>query len=41
MLVKAGLEARGFRMGGLRRPLKDASPEQSAAFVALLDAAGL
>ncbi len=41
MLVKAGLEARGFSMGGLRRPLKEASAQESAAFVALLDAAGL
>lgn len=41
MLVKAGLEARGFAPGPLRRPLKQASPEQAATFVALLDAAGL
>ena len=41
MLVKAGLGARGFATGGLRRPLKAASPEQTATFVALLDAAGL
>ena len=41
MLVKAGLAARGMRPGGLRRPLKDASEQQVAAFVALLDAAGL
>ncbi len=41
MLVKAGLEARGFAMGGLRRPLKSASPEQAKAFVGLLDSAGL
>lgn len=41
MLVKAGLQARGFATGGLRRPLKAASPAEAAAFVALLDAAGL
>jgi 4-hydroxy-tetrahydrodipicolinate synthase len=41
MLVKAGLAARGFEPGGLRRPLKPASDAQTAAFVALLDAAGL
>ncbi len=41
MLVKAGLAARGFNPGGLRGPLLEASPEQAAAFVALLDAAGL
>lgn len=41
MLVKAGLEARGMRPGPLRRPLKSASAVQTAAFVALLDAAGL
>nr|NLI50693.1 4-hydroxy-tetrahydrodipicolinate synthase [Propionibacterium sp.] len=41
MLVKAGLAARGFAVGGLRRPLKPASPQEAATFVALLDAAGL
>lgn len=41
MLVKAGLDARGFDTGGLRRPLTSASPQQAATFVALLDAAGL
>ncbi len=41
MLVKAGLAARGFEVGGLRRPLKPASAEEAATFVALLDAAGL
>ena len=41
MLVKAGLAARGFEPGGCRRPLLEASPAQAAAFVALLDAAGL
>jgi 4-hydroxy-tetrahydrodipicolinate synthase len=41
MLVKAGLEARGFVPGGLRRPLKPASDAQATEFVALLDAAGL
>jgi 4-hydroxy-tetrahydrodipicolinate synthase len=41
MLVKAGLAARGFSPGGLRAPLQAASPAEAAAFVALLDAAGL
>lgn len=41
LLVKAGLAARGFAPGGVRRPLLPASAEQAAAFVALLDAAGL
>jgi len=41
MLVKAGLAARGFAPGGLRRPLLEASEAETAAFVALLDAAGL
>ncbi len=41
MLVKAGLNARGFQVGGVRRPLLDATPEQTATFVALLEAAGL
>lgn len=41
VLVKAGLAARGFAPGGLRRPLLEASPEQAATFTALLDAAGL
>jgi len=41
MLVKAGLEARGFAPGGVRKPLLRATPEQAAAFVATLDAAGL
>ncbi len=41
MLVKAGLAARGWATTGLRRPLKDASPQQAATFVALLEAAGL
>lgn len=41
LLVKAGLAARGFLPGGVRKPLLDASPEQAAAFVALLAAAGL
>lgn len=41
MLVKAGLEARGFQPAVLRGPLLAASSEQQAAFVALLDAAGL
>ena len=41
MLVKAGLEARGFAPGGVRKPLLRATPQQTAAFVATLDAAGL
>jgi len=41
MLVKAGLAARGWATETLRRPLKAASAEQQAAFVALLDEAGL
>lgn len=41
MLVKAGLAARGIDTGGLRRPLKPASDQQAATFVALLDAAGV
>jgi 4-hydroxy-tetrahydrodipicolinate synthase len=41
MLVKAGLAARGFQPGPMRKPLLSASPEQAATFVALLDAAGL
>lgn len=41
MLVKAGLEARGFAPAVLRAPLLPASAEQKAAFVAILDAAGL
>ena len=41
MLVKAGLAARGFAPAVLRQPMLPASAEQSAAFVALLDAAGL
>ncbi len=41
MLVKAGLETRGFAPAMLRGPLLPASSEQKAAFVALLDAAGL
>ena len=35
------LEARGFRRAVLRAPLLPASAEQKAAFVAILDAAGL
>jgi 4-hydroxy-tetrahydrodipicolinate synthase len=41
MLVKAGLAARGFAPGGVRKPLLSATAEQAAAFVATLDAAGL
>lgn len=41
MLVKAGLAARGFAPGPVRKPLLDATAEQAATFVAVLDAAGL
>jgi 4-hydroxy-tetrahydrodipicolinate synthase len=41
MLVKAGLAARGFAPGGVRKPLLNATSEQAAAFVATLEAAGL
>jgi 4-hydroxy-tetrahydrodipicolinate synthase len=41
MLVKAGLAARGFAAGPVRKPLLDATPEQAETFVAVLDAAGL
>lgn len=41
MLVKAGLAARGFAPGGVRKPLLNATPEQTAAFVAALEAAEL
>jgi 4-hydroxy-tetrahydrodipicolinate synthase len=41
MLVKAGLAARGFAPGPVRKPLLDASAEQAATFVAVLDAASL
>jgi 4-hydroxy-tetrahydrodipicolinate synthase len=41
MLVKAGLAARGFTPGPVRKPLLDPTTEQSATFVAVLDAAGL
>lgn len=41
MLVKAGLAARGFAPGGVRKPLLSATAEQTAAFVATLEAAGL
>lgn len=41
MLVKAGLAARGFAPGPVRKPLLDATPEQAATFVAILDAEGL
>lgn len=40
MLVKAGLAARGFAPGPVRKPLLDASAEQAAAFVAIMDANG-
>lgn len=41
MLVKAGLAARGFVPGPVRKPLLDATAGQAATFVAILDAAGL
>ncbi len=41
MLVKAGLAARGFAPGGVRKPLLNATGEQAAAFAATLEAAGL
>lgn len=41
MLVKAGLAARGFTPGPMRKPLLSASPEQAATFVALLEATRL
>ncbi|MFZ1285169.1 MAG: 4-hydroxy-tetrahydrodipicolinate synthase [Propionicimonas sp.] len=40
LLVKAGLAARGFSPGGVRRPLLPASPDQAAAFVAVLESSG-
>lgn len=40
MLVKAGLAARGFAPGPVRKPLLDASAEQSATFVAIMAANG-
>ncbi|MGV8908588.1 MAG: 4-hydroxy-tetrahydrodipicolinate synthase [Propionicimonas sp.] len=36
MLVKAGLAARGFAPGPVRKPLLDASPEQAATFLSIL-----
>ena len=36
MLVKAGLAARGFAPGPVRKPLLNASPEQTATFVAVM-----
>lgn len=41
MLVKAGLAARGFEPGGVRKPLLDATAEQSAAFLAILTENGV
>jgi 4-hydroxy-tetrahydrodipicolinate synthase len=41
MLVKAGLAARGFAPGPVRKPLLDATAEQTATFVAALEAVGL
>jgi 4-hydroxy-tetrahydrodipicolinate synthase len=40
MLVKAGLAARGFAPGPVRKPLLEATAEQSATFVAILAANG-
>jgi 4-hydroxy-tetrahydrodipicolinate synthase len=40
MLVKAGLAARGFAPGPVRKPLLDATAEQSATFVAIMAANG-
>ena len=40
MLVKAGLAARGFAPGPVRKPLLDATAEQAAALLAILDANG-
>ena len=41
MLVKAGLQARGFAPGGVRKPLLAATHEQATVFVRTLEAAGL
>jgi 4-hydroxy-tetrahydrodipicolinate synthase len=41
ILVKAGLDARGFATGGLRAPMEPATPDQAATFLGLLSAAGL
>lgn len=41
MLVKSGLAHLGMPVGGLRRPLLEAGPEQAGAFNAILDAATL
>lgn len=41
LLVKAGLAARGFAVGGVRKPLLAATAEQAATFVRLLADAGL
>ena len=41
MLVKAGLAARGFAPGPVRKPLLDATAEQASAFVAIMDANGI
>jgi len=41
MLVKAGLAARGFAPGPVRKPLLDATAEQAATFVAILAANGI
>lgn len=41
LLVKAGLQARGFEPGPVRKPMLPASAAQAATFVAVLDAAGL
>jgi len=41
MLVKAGLAGRGFAPGPVRKPLLDATAEQSATFLAILSANGI
>ena len=40
MLVKAGLAARGHAPGPVRKPLLNASPDETAAFLAILAACG-
>jgi 4-hydroxy-tetrahydrodipicolinate synthase len=41
LLVKAGLAARGFEPGGVRKPLLPATGEQARTFVQVLNSAGL
>ncbi|MCL1838428.1 MAG: 4-hydroxy-tetrahydrodipicolinate synthase [Propionibacteriaceae bacterium] len=41
LLVKAGLAARGFDVGGVRKPLLPATKQEATDFIALLDAASL